>query len=156
MELAPFIFTVFLSSLGLLAGVIVARIAKEELRDGENYFLWLENIILIAVLVFSWQLFALPLFIFLALLTFLMLLPVRRVPPALARLRTSPVAFVLLTLILFTAQDAPTFKLLASFAFLYGLPAGTLLFMRQRNWGAGLLIRIVLMLGCALLFQLLR
>jgi|GEM_PF-5868041 len=157
MELIAFLLAVLVSSLGLLAGVIIARLAKEELRAGEKYFLFAEDVVLAATLFLLWlhQVFAPVALAIISILVVLLLIHPSRVPPALARLRTSPVAFVLFALILFTAQNLPQFTLFASLALVYAIPAGTLLYMRQRNWPVGLLLRVVLFVGFAALFQLL-
>lgn len=158
MELVPFLLTVFISSLGLLGGIIIAMFAKEELRSGEKYFLIAENVILTLLLILAWQqqLFALPIIAAITALTVVLLLPTRKMPPAFARLRTSPVASVLLTLYLFKSQDLETMSLFASLAFVYGIPSGTLLYMRQRKWWIGLIVRMVLMVGLAMLFQIIQ
>lgn len=156
MELVPFILTILLSSLGLPVGVLIAKLAKEELDAGRMYFRWLESLILIAVLVFSWNLFAWQIFTFLAVIVFLLVVPVWRVLPMFIRMRTSPVPFVFLALIVYTAQDSPLFNLFASLVFLYGLPAGTMLYIRQEKWWKGLALRMMCFVGFSLLFQLLR
>lgn len=156
MELVPFIITILLSSLGLPVGILIAKLAKEELDAGRIYFRWLESLILIAVLVLSWKLFAWQIFAFLALIVFLLVVPVWRVLPMFIRMRTSPVPFVLLALILYTTQDSTVFKILVALSFLYGLPAGTMLYIRQEKWWKGLALRMICFVGFSLLFQLLR
>ena len=154
MELSSLILATFISSLGLIGGIIIAFLAKEELRPGEKYFLLAEDLILAAtlLLLFLHNVFAPAVLGFIAVLILVLLIHPAKLPPSLARLRTSPVAFVLFALILFSAQEQLT--LFASLAFVYGIVAGTLLFMRQRQWWIGLILRMVLLVGFTALFQL--
>jgi hypothetical protein len=155
MELTRFILAVLISSLGIPAGILIAHFTQAEWSDGAKYFYGLQRVILLAVLALCWSIVSVPEFVLLAVLTLILLLPVRKVPLYLSRLQTSPVPFVMLALVLFRAQDAPSFPLLASLAFLYGIPAGTLIVTRHRRWYVALPWRVVLMVGFALLFQLL-
>ena len=153
MELSSLILATFISSLGLIGGIIIAFLAKEELRPGEKYFLLAEDLILAATLLLlvMHAVFAPIVLGVISFLILILLIRPAKLPVALSRLRTSPVAFVLFALILAQNQQ---FTLFASLAFVYCIVAGTLLFMRQRQWWIGLILRMVLLVGFTALFQL--
>jgi uncharacterized membrane protein len=73
---------------GFASGYFVGWIAKEELKAGRKYFVWLERIILLAI------------------------------------------AVVLLSSFVF-GSTAGIFLLIAALVFLYGFPAGSLLYLRK-------------------------
>ena len=52
MEILNYVLAIIFSFFGIFAGMLLGYIAKEELRAGKKYFVWMQNILLILGLFF--------------------------------------------------------------------------------------------------------
>ena len=52
MEILNYVLALVFSFLGIFAGMLLGYIAKEELRAGKKYFIWMQNILLILAVIF--------------------------------------------------------------------------------------------------------
>ena len=125
MAVLNYILVLVFSFSGLFIGMLLGYIAKEELKPGKEYFIWMQNIILILAAIFvvySFQLHII-LFILAGLMITLALIYFR--PKAV-------VGYIILAfLILSIIEKNNFFILISSLAFLYGFPAGSLILIRK-------------------------
>ena len=124
-----YIFVLIVSFSGVFAGHILALLAKEELKQGKRWFMLLEKIIFILILlVFSLYVFSVRKFILLAgVLAFLIYFRLSR-----TKIKQSLV-YLGLGALLFLLSDSPVFTVEAALIFLYGLPLGSLLTYELRR-----------------------
>ena len=124
MQFSNFIIALLVSYLGLYCGIFLAKIAKEEIKPGRIYFVYLQNIILIIIFIVIFHalnlhpiintLLAIFLAVFLfyfetEMFTYLIYIPLGILAAIIARL-IMPYLGIMLLLI-----------------FIYGMPTGTLL-----------------------------
>ncbi|MBW2982422.1 hypothetical protein KY343_06085 [Candidatus Woesearchaeota archaeon] len=126
MAILNYLLVLGLAFLGLFAGLLLGYIAKEELKPGKKYLVWLQNIILIiaAVLVlYSFQLHII-LFILIGILITLVLIYLQ--PKAV-------IGYIILASLILLIMEKPNFFMLtSSLTFLYGFPAGSLILIRKK------------------------
>ncbi len=157
MGLIRYVLTLLAASSGLLAGVIVAVSAKEELKQGQRWFLWLEDLLLIVLLIAVWcsRVFDAGALAVISIITLLLLIhpayAIKHLRP-LGRLRTSIVPYVLFALVLFRAHGTGTFAWLASVVFLFGIVAGTRIYATERSRSVSVAYRILTVLGFGVAF----
>jgi len=119
MELLTYSLTLIICFLGLFFGVILAFSAKEELKPGKKYFIFMQKIILLIILIILLNLFNINFYIKLAayaLLIFLMEV----------NLKNEMIYALLGTAFFISSSEKSLFFLIASLIFLYGFPAGSL------------------------------
>jgi hypothetical protein len=138
MELVEFLIVLLLSTLGLVAGLIVGNFSREEWKDGKKYFLWAQDIIILALIYFLWSANVLTLLVLwpVVLLFALMLLHpewVSEHTKLLKGLRTGFFSWVLFGFVLFSVKESSVFQMIAILIFLYGIPEGTLALM-EKGW----------------------
>jgi hypothetical protein len=123
MDLINYISILLLSYIGLASGMVLALIAKEEILAGTSYFVWLQRVILIAVIAVSGYFLQLPFFIWLIIAALLIItLLQQRID------RNVFFLYCLLSLLFYlNSQNKISFPLAASLIFLEGLPSGALL-----------------------------
>lgn len=104
--------------LGLPAGLILAKIAKEELKDGEKYFLFLQDVLFILTTLLFFSQFNVYAFFIFGILSALFAIKVNLRPDVVYPL------FIVMFLISMFNQNLIIY--LSSMMFLYGLPTGAL------------------------------
>ena len=115
------LITALASLLGIPLGFLLAKIAQEELKEGEYYFKWMQNILLIIIIniFFSYQGRG-----------FLTLLGIFVITAGLV-LKYKPghiVGFALTLFLMYLSKDIPQLVfILSSLLFLYGLPTAALI-----------------------------
>jgi glycerophosphoryl diester phosphodiesterase len=121
MEILSIFLISIISLLGLPVGFILAKIAKEELVQGENYFIWMQNIILILIInlfFYSHSPRIRTLVIIFAITSFLI---IKYEPRAL-------IGYFICGILCFLGIDNPALIfIIASLIFLYGLPTAALI-----------------------------
>jgi len=127
MEILPtYGLTALLTSLGLLAGFILARYVKEELKDGDRYFLILKDILAVVILamlfVATWNVFVIVIG-----LIFMFILYFNR------KNYLINVEYALLGILFFLAFTLQN-KIVMALIFVYGLPAGTHYYAHKKKW----------------------
>ncbi len=124
MEIINYTLTLIVSFLGLVIGIILAYIAKEELRAGKKYFILLQKVILTLIPSFF-------LFYFLkkniSLLIISILLFSMLINSYNKRIKTHYIYPFLALIFFFSHKNIDLFRLEAFLIFLYGFPTGSLL-----------------------------
>ena len=122
----PFVLSLIIIFSGLLAGIALARIAKEEARAGTKYFAWIKKIILAMVF---------PLFLLLTKfslatvsLTIIFLGTLYLWKNRIFKFDQDIANYLLFGILLGLSSNNPElFPIEGSLVFLYGLPTGTLI-----------------------------
>jgi hypothetical protein len=124
-----FIIASVITFLGLVGGVIASYSNKQELEPGKKYFVWIQKILFMAIIIATVVYFSLniiPAFVIIAvafLFCFLRNLQ-----------KFSFIIYILFGIILFfSSQIKQLFFLNCALIFLYGIPTGTMLKMKKRN-----------------------
>jgi len=132
MNLINYTLTLIVSFLGLILGIILAYIAKEELKPGKKYFILLQKVILtsiVAFLFFYWSNKNIFLFIICLFASFILIYFF------IEKIKTHHIYKVLGLIFYFSSKDIEIFKIQAFLIFLYGLPTGSLLTkVTKRNY----------------------
>ena len=123
------IYNYFLASViafsGLFMGLLLAHIAKEELKQGKKYFVILQKIILILIMIFLNTKYYI-LIIASILLIFILKNYLKKQIPEI------PLYYLIFGIIFFFASRNPAILAIqSSLVFLYGLPTGTLYYKRK-------------------------
>jgi len=121
METINIILTALASLLGLPVGLVLARVAKEELKQGEYYFIWMQNIILIITVNIFFYSFNLniPTFILILILTSVLIIKTK--PRAI-------IGYIIFAILFYLRLDNSNLIItISSLAFLYGLPTASLI-----------------------------
>ena len=130
MESMIYILSSVLAFLGLVCGMVVAYIAKEELKLGKKYFKWLQYAITVLVLFFTMAFFNVNLLLNIGLIIlFLITIKLISFPESYL---LYPFFAVMLYLVRIRTN---TFVLICSLIFLYGFPtAAVLVDFRKKNY----------------------
>lgn len=126
MNFINYTLTLIVSFLGLILGIILAYIAKEELRPGKKYFILLQKVVLTLILSFFFYFFlffkknyfllVLSLLVFFILIYFFI-----------EKVKTYYIYPILALIFFFSSKNIDLFKIEAFLIFLYGFPTGSLL-----------------------------
>jgi hypothetical protein len=127
-----YLLTAVIAYLGLLAGMIVSYLAREELREGEKYFVIMQHTLLF-------------LFAVIALSTGQVLVAISVVALLIMahRITISYLMYPLLAILLFSTQTLHDRFLTAALIFIYGLPTAALDYkrgLRPLIYNAGFLV----------------
>ena len=126
MEILNYVLALVFSFLGVLVGLGLGYAAKEELKPGKKYFLWMQNIILVLAGIFVLYSFNLNLILFIVLGLLLTLVLAYFEPNTI-------IGYGLLALLVFLSiGNDNLFILMASLVFLYGFPTGSLFLIRKK------------------------
>lgn len=110
---------------GLIAGAIIASMAKEELKAGRKYFSLMQDFLVVLVLFFIMEFYKASIFIIMPVLlvVFLLIFYFKN------SVKYSDMAVYSMFAIIFylSSQSINLFSLEASLIFLYGLPSGSLI-----------------------------
>jgi len=127
MNLLNYSLTAVISYLGLFVGFILALMAKEEMKDGRKYFLFLQKVILLLVFVF--------LLVFIDLNYILVLLMLAFIVVYLLKRKNKLVYIYILLGVIFhlSSKMLNLFVIESSLIFLYGIPTGSLLMKKDKK-----------------------
>ncbi len=130
MNILNYSLTAIISYLGLLIGFLLAVIAKEELKPGKKYFIFLQTIILLLIFLF--------LLIFIKLIYLLVLLILASIIIYCLKRNKEfnelPYIYIILSVIFFlSSKILNLFIIESSLIFLYGLPTGSLLTKKSKK-----------------------
>ncbi|MBN2112307.1 hypothetical protein JW707_04385 [Candidatus Woesearchaeota archaeon] len=127
MELLNYILASLIVSLGLICGVILGFIAKEEIKPGRKYLIFLQYAIVAVILVLTvYFRFDIEIVFLLVAGIFFVLYRTR------LKKQIMPEIYVLFAVI-FASAKAESFIVQSSLIFLYGFPTGSLMVM-EKNW----------------------
>jgi len=114
---------------GLIFGIIITSIAKDELRQGKNYFIALQNVIIslsAGILAYFYKIDLYFVVILTLLVFFLLYLP--------KSIRKSYIFYPLLAIILYISSGVASFFIAEStLIFLYGFPTASLLVKKKKD-----------------------
>lgn len=131
MDPLTFFFTLLIASLGIVCGSLVAIPSKSELKEGEKHFMLLQKIVLSAMIFFFLVLLAFDLayynLICLIFAVIISVLLMKYFPYT-----GNPALFALFGIIFyFSSTNTEAFFIQSALIFLYGFPAGSLLFEKD-------------------------
>jgi hypothetical protein len=133
-----FFLTLIVSFIGLYAGLVLARVAREELKSGKRYFVFMQQVLLlimIALMAYFYKLYVVGIIIVVliaALLYFLRKVDISRI-----------IYSVLGAAFTFSFYSQQLFYLTASLVFIYGFPTSSLIYLNEKNKKAWFLIKKV-------------
>jgi len=130
MNFLNYTLTALISYLGLVVGIILAIIAKEELKKGKKYFIFLKKIILLLVFIF------LIIFIELNYIILLLILPFIGIYLLKNKIDFNelPYIYIILAVIFYlSSKTLNLFIIESSLIFLYGIPTGSLLYQKDKK-----------------------
>ena len=126
MEVLNYLLALVFSFSGIFIGMFLGYIAKEELKPGKQYFLWMQNIVLILSVIFVLYSFHFNVVLFV--ITGLVI--------TLGIINFNPngiMGYVFLAILIFLSiGNTNLFILTSSMVFLYGLPTGSLFLIRKK------------------------
>lgn len=116
--------------MGIVSGIILAFIAKEELKQGKRYFVLMRNLLLALIVVFLLYFYYINKYLIL-IISVLLFLSLSKI-----NLKKDYIVYWLTGIVLLLVSKNKDFLLIESILiFLYGLPAGTLFAMRFiKDW----------------------
>lgn len=132
MELINYALASFIVSLGVICGLVMGKMAKEELRPGKKYFAILQSLVIFLMVVFAVYLNLRPYIT--VLLAFLFLVRLHHV-----NILKEPklvfyyIAYVVFSILFFEASRSASLIIFPVLIFIYGLPTGSLLIMRKKR-----------------------
>ena len=145
-----YVLTSVVVGLGILVGLLIGSMAKEELKQGNKYFSILQLLAITAVFfVFGYSRYSLLISTGLALTALL-------VAVFLLGAKQDIVVFLILGIVFYLSSSTGTFALLASLVFIFTLPTGSLFIARKKGIGTVALLSgifLVLTNGLFFLFQ---
>lgn len=118
-----YFLTLIVSFLGLIAGMIIANMAKEELKGGRKYFFLMQDFLIVLMLFFILEFYNVTIFITIPVLLviFLLFFYFKNSMQNVAIYSIFAIIFYL------SSRNINLFSLESSLIFLYGLPAGSLI-----------------------------
>jgi hypothetical protein len=156
MDIICYTGSLIVVALGIFLGVLLGYAAKEELKPGRKYLAMLQFAILCLMVFYSLYLWLspyVPIMLFFILLVWLDTKKLEKEPKE----KMYYVIYAVFAFAFFEASKSCSFIVFDSLIFLFGLPTGSLLFMKKKNWlkhSASLSIMLVAV--SLLLFILLR
>jgi len=119
MQLLNYSLISLISFLGLLVGTFLAFTAKEELEPGKKYFMWMQKIILLLILIFLLNFFNISLYLrTISYILFIFLMTIN--------IRSQIIYLVLGAVFLISSKNPELFIINSILIFLYGFPTGSL------------------------------
>lgn len=130
MNILNYSLTAIISYLGLFIGFLLAVIAKEELKPGKKYFIFLQKIILLLIFIFLVVFIDLNYILVLLILSFIIISVFKRKK----EFNELPYIYIILSVIFFlSSKILNLFIIESSLIFLYGLPTGSLLTKKSKK-----------------------
>lgn len=132
MELINYALASFIVSLGIICGLVIGKMAKEELRPGRKYLAIMQSLAILLMVVFAAYLNLRPYIT--VLLAFLFLIRLHHV-----NILKEPkpsfyyIAYIIFSLLFFEASRSDSLIVFPALIFIYGLPTGSLLLMRKKR-----------------------
>jgi len=132
MELLNYAITAILVSIGIISGVILGKMAKEELKPGKKYFALIQTAIIFIMIVYA-SMFNLSAYVS-VILAFLLLLKLSHF-----KFTEEPkplfyyIAYAFFAFTFFEASRSASLIIFPSLIFIFGLPTGSLLLMRKKR-----------------------
>ena len=121
MEILNYFLALIVSFSGIFVGMLLGYIAKEELKPGKKYFIWMQNIILILAAIFVLYSFHLNIILSIIIGLLITLGIIYFKPKAV-------IGYILLAILIFISiGNTNLFILTSSLTFLYGFPTGSLI-----------------------------
>ena len=119
MQLLNYSLISLISFLGLLVGIILAFTAKEELKPGKKYFMLMQKITLLIILIFLLNFFNINLYLRITIYVLFILLMAINIK--------SQIIYPVLGIVFFISSKNPELFIINSILiFLYGFPTGSL------------------------------
>lgn len=137
MQFLNYFFASLISYLGLLAGILLVRIAPEEQKPLRRYFEWLRKLIMLLIFLFPIFYYSnSPAYIF-ALLAYLIFIIFMEYKSS-NLLRKSIIIYTALGIIFYLSSKNPNlFAIESSLIFLHGMPAASIIFSKkEKNYAA--------------------
>jgi hypothetical protein len=127
MNILNYSLTAVVVYLGLLVGFILAMMAKEEMKDGRRYFVFLQKLILLLVFVFLLVFIRLNYILVLLILVFIVVYLLKR------KNELVYIYMILGVIFYLSSKTLNLFVIESSLIFLYGIPTGSLLTKRDKK-----------------------
>ena len=119
MQLLNYSLISLISFLGLLVGIILAFTAKEELKPGKKYFMLMQKITLLMILIFLLNFFNINLYLRITIYVLFILLMAINIK--------SQIIYPVLGIVFFiSSKNSELFIINSILIFLYGFPTGSL------------------------------
>lgn len=153
MPFITYFFASLISYLGLFIGFLLVKIAREEQKPLEKYFLILRKALLLLIFVFAMLYYYSNLaYLSILILSFIFLLFIEY--KAKSILRKSMLAYFILGILFFlSSKNINLFTIVSSLILLHGLPTGSLLYdKRQKNLFEVFLRNVVFVIIANLLY----
>jgi len=131
MEMIGYLISVFIVALGIFLGIFLGYIAKEELKPGKKYFALMQTAIIIAMVILSVY-FGLRTYISVMLAFILLVWLDNKKITKEPKPRIYYVLYAIFAFLFFEASNSPVFIAFDSLIFLFGLPTGSLMFMKKK------------------------
>lgn len=129
MQIMTYFLASIISYLGLLAGVILVKMAPEEQNPGKKYFILIKKIIFLLIIAFLLAYYQINFIFSSFLLLFLFILMLAKK----IRLEKSALAYFFLGIVLsLSSKFTDLFIIESALVFLYGIAAGSLL-LKQKS-----------------------
>ncbi len=125
METLNYLLALIISFSGIFVGMLLGYIAKEELKPGKKYFIWIQNIILIFAAIFVLYSFHLNIILSI-IIGLVMTLGILYFKPK------AVIGYILLAVLIFISLgNTNLFIITSSLTFLYGFPTGSLILTKK-------------------------
>lgn len=132
MNLLNYFLAAIISYFGLFVGFILAIIAKEELKQGKKYFIFLQKIILLLIFIFLLIFIKLNYLLVLLILIFILIYILKNYLKK--QFNELSYIYIILSIIFYiSSKELNLFVIESSLIFLYGLPTGTLLIRKSKK-----------------------
>ncbi len=130
MNLLNYFLAAIVSYLGLFIGFILAIVAKEELKQGKKYFIFLKKMILLLIFIFLLLFIELNYILILLILAFIIIYLLKTKK----EFNESPYIYIILSVVFYlSSRKLNLFIIESSLILLYGLPTGTLLTKKSKK-----------------------
>lgn len=132
MQIITYLLASIISYFGLLAGVILIKMAPEEQKPGKKYFILIKKIIFLLLIAFLLVYYNINLIFSLSLLlALLILMAIKKI-----ELEKSEFAYLSLGIMFFLSSKMTDLFIIESMlVFLYGIPAASLIFkIKKKNY----------------------
>ena len=130
MNLLNYSLIALVSYQGLFVGLILAIIAKEELKSGKKYFLFLQKLLLLLIFIFLLIFIGLNYISVLLIFMFIMISLLKRKK----EFNELPYTYIILAVVFYlSSKKLNPYIIESSLIFLYGIPTGTLLTEKSKK-----------------------
>jgi len=130
MAFLNYVLVAIIAAIGLICGYFIAKIAKEELKEGRKYFIFLKRILLALILFFlllGFEVYILLSLIVSVLFLFFILYFFKNI------VKKNVLIYLILALVFFFSVKTKFFLIISSLIFIYGFPTGSLMFYQKKK-----------------------